>query len=160
MKLGKCIVLTELTPNIILSGGATSAWLASDAAHGTWTASLPPGRDCEGDPDLTFGPSAQCDFKLSGCGKVKVSIEGTSGDTFAPVATATLRKPDDEISSQPYLQRNGSEGGETCHSVPLEGDEDVTFEVACGWTLQLLFDTGYNFGAPASEAVFTIEILS
>lgn len=160
MKLGKCIKLNELTPNIMLSAGASSSWVASDAAHATWTADLPPGRDCGGDPDATGGPSARCDIKLTGCGKIKVTCEGTSGDTFdAPVATATLLKPDDSISSQPYLQKVGSDGGEACYSVPLTGDEEVTFNVACGWTLQLYFDAGYIYTTPASEAVFTVEIL-
>lgn len=160
MRLGKCIDLTTLTPSIIYDAGATGTWTAADLAHGTWAVHLPAGRDCGGDPESTRGPSATCDLVMHGCGKVKISISGTSGDTFAsPTAYAQLLKADGTFSAQTGLTMGGSSGGTGCLSVPLTGDSEVTFQVTCGWVIRLSFDAGYVFNAPASDATFTAQIL-
>lgn len=162
MKLGKCIDLTELTPNIVQGGGATSTWTAISATHGTWEAHFPPGRDCPGgDPGALIDAYASCSLKFKGCGRVHLTAAGTSGAAIGrPIAFSRLMLRDGAgISIQDAISLSGETGGFSCDSAGLVGDDDVTFKVACGMELVLEFDGFLGSTAPACDVLFDVEIV-
>lgn len=163
MRMGKCIDLTELEPNIVLGGGATATWTAITATHGTWEVHFPPGRFCPGgDPEAEIDPYASCSLKFRGCGELHVTAAGTGGAVDGrPVASSQLTLQDGEsLSVQPSINLVSGSGGVACDSAGLEGDGDVTFKVGCGMELILTFDGTGATTAPACDVAFDIEVTS
>lgn len=163
MRMGKCIDLTALTPNIVQGGGATSTWTAITATHGTWEVHFPPGRFCPGgDPGAEIDPYAFCTLKLSGCGRLHVTAEGTSGTVAGlPIAYSQLQLRDDAGTSiQPAISLIGETGGSACDSTGLTGDDDVSIKVMCGMELLLAFDGTGAGTAPACDVIFTVKVES
>lgn len=163
MRLGKCINLTTLTPNIIEGGGATATWDPISASHGTLEIHFPPGRFCPGgDPGAEIDPYASCSLKFNGCGTVHVTAAGTGGAVDGtPVATSQLTLRDGvTLSVQSSIQMYSGSGGASCDSTGLEGDDDVTFKVACGMELVLSFDGTGATTAPACDITFDVKIES
>lgn len=161
MRLGKCIDLTALEPNIVEGGGATATWTALTAAHGTLEIHFPPGRFCPGgDPFAEIDPYASCIFKFRGCGTVHVTGAGTGGAVAGlPVASSQLTLRDGTtLSTQPSIQMVSGSGGVSCDSAGLEGDDDVTFKVGCGMELILTFDGTGATTAPACDILFDVKI--
>lgn len=162
MKLGKCLDLTVLTPNIVQGGGATSTWTAASASHGTWEVHFPPGRYCPGgDPGAEIDPYASCVLKFRGCGRVHLTAAGTSGATIGrPIAFSQLYlRGEGGVSIQDAISLFGSTGGVSCDSVGLMGDDDVTFQVVCGMQLLLEFDGFGAHTAPACDITFDVKIV-
>jgi len=162
MRLGKCIDLTVLTPNIVQGGGATATWTAITATHGTLDIHFPPGRFCPGgDPEAEIDPYASCSLKFSGCGQLHVTAAGTGGPTGLPVASSQLTLRDGvTLSVQPSISLVSGSGGVACDSTGLEGDDDVTFKVGCGMLLVLAFDGTGATTAPACDVSFDVKVES
>lgn len=161
MRLGKCMNLTELTPNIVQGGGATATWTAVSASHGTFDVHFPPGRYCpDGDPDAEIDPYASCTIKFVGCGTVHLTAAGTSGTVAGvPIAFSQLLLRDGAgVSIQPAISLVGETGGVSCESAGLSGDDDVTFKVTCGMELTLEFDGTGAGTAPECDVSFTVKI--
>lgn len=162
MKLGKCINLTELTPNIVQGGGATSTWTAASASHGTWEVHFPPGRFCPGgDPGSEIDAYASCSLKFHGCGTIHLTAAGTSGATIGrPIAfSQLLLRGGAGVSIQDAISLFGETGGVSCDSAGLAGDDDVTFKVVCGMELVMEFDGTGATTAPACDITFDVEIV-
>lgn len=163
MRLGKCIDLTALVPNIVEGGGATATWTAISATHGTCEIHFPAGRLCPGgDPGALIDPYASCTLAFSGCGLLHVTAAGTGGAVNGrPVANSQLLLQDGVTPSiQDAISLVSGSGGVSCDSAGLEGADDVTFRVACGMTLTLTFDGLDAATAPACDVVFDVQILS
>lgn len=164
MRLGKCIDLTALTPNLVQGGGATAVWTAISPTHGTCVMTHPPGRDCPGgDPGAMIDPYASISFLFQGCGRIHITASGTgAAATSSPYAFSSLLLRDGTtISSQPNLAVfSGVSGGALCDSTPLSGDDDIIINVTCGIELTLSFDGLYAYRAPASDVTFDVEVYS
>lgn len=163
MRLGKCISLTELTPNIVQGGGATATWTAISPSHGTLEIHFPPGRFCPGgDPFAEIDPYASCSLKFHGCGTVHVTAAGTGGAVSGlPVADSVLFLRDGvTLSTQPSISMVSGSGGVACDSTGLTGDDDVTFKVNCGMLLVLEFNGTGAVNAPACDITFDVKIES
>lgn len=163
MRLGKCIDLTVLTPNIVQGGGATATWTAISATHGTCEIHFPPGRYCPGgDPFAVIDPYASCSLKFRGCGTLHVTAAGTGGAVDGlPIASSQLTLRDGvTLSVQPSIQMFSGTGGASCDSTGLVGDDDVTFKLACGMELVLSFDGAGATTAPACDVLFDLTIES
>lgn len=163
MRLGKCIDLTGLTPNIVQGGGATATWTAISATHGTCEIHCPPGRFCPGgDPGAEIDPYASCSIKFHGCGTVHVTAAGTGGaEEGRPVASSQLTLRDGTtLSTQPSISMVSGSGGVSCDSTGLTGDDDATFKVMCGMELVLTFDGTGATTAPACDVTFDVQIES
>lgn len=162
MRLGTCINLTTLTPNIIEGGGATATWTAITATHGTCEIHFPPGRFCPGgDPFAEIDPYASCSLKFSGCGNLHVTAAGTGGQLDGvPVANSLLILRDGvTLSAQPSINLVSGEGGSSCESTGLAGDDDVTVKVNCGMLLVLSFNGTGAGSAPACDMIFDVEVI-
>lgn len=161
MRLGNCINLTELTPNIVQGGGATATWTAITPTHGTCDIHFPPGRYCpEGDPGAEIEPYASCTLKFHGCGTIHLTAAGTSGAVSGiPYAFSELQlRGGVGTSIQPMISMIGETGGATCDSAGLTGDDDVTFKVVCGMELKLEFNGIGATTAPACDIVFDVKV--
>lgn len=160
-RLGKCIELTGLTPNIVQGGGATATWTPISATHGTLDIHFPPGRFCPGgDPGALIDPYASCSLKFTGCGTVHVTAAGTGGAVSGvPVGGSALTLRDGTtLSVQPSISLFSGSGGVACDSTGLTGDDDVTFKVGCGMELLLFFDGIGATSAPACDVTFDVKI--
>jgi hypothetical protein len=161
MKLGKCIDLTVLTPNIVQGGGATATWAATSASHGTCEIHFPPGRYCPGgDPGSEIDAYASCTLRFTGCGTVHVTAAGTTGAAEGiPYAfSQLLLRGGAGVSAQPAILLFGEGGGVACESTGLTGDDDVTFKVVCGMELTLEFDGTGATTAPSCDVLFDVKI--
>jgi len=163
MHLGKCIDLTELTPNTIEGGGATVTWTAISPTHGTCVIHFPPGRDCPGgDPGAEIFSYGQCSFLFKGCGQIHVMASGTSGMVSgSPAAFSQLLLADGvTLSAQPSISMAGVTGGTSCEGIALEGDGDMIVSVRCGMELTLSFDAFGTYNFPESAVTFDVEVYS
>lgn len=160
MRLGKCNDLSTLTPSIIQVGGATGSWTVIDAAHGQYVTNHPAGGECGGGGDDL--PYSLCTFLMAGCGRVKVTVSGY-GDGYVGLPSVIVFLVESFGVVGSTLQLNGGTGGAPCSSADLSGDDgdNMTFSVACGWTLELAVDsaTGLRSRSPAMDVTFTVEVL-
>lgn len=162
MRLGRCIDLEALEPNIVQGGGATATWTPITATHATLDIHLPPGRSCPGgDEGAEIDPYATCTIKFKGCGQLHITAAGTGASTTAlPAAYTQLTLRDGTtLSGQPSITLQSGVDGLTCESAGLEGEGDATFKVGCGMELFIAF-LGATALTPACDVSFDIQVES